>query len=490
MGVSPEHAAPPEYAATRRLDELRAAEYPHLDADGQVYLDYTGSGVAALSQFAAHQRRLSGRLYGNPHSESPASRASTDLVESARAAVLAFFNADPGEYAVVFTANATAACRLVGEAYPFGRGSRLVLTGDNHNSVNGIREFAKARGARVVQLPVRGPDLRVGDGEVRAALGRGRGLLAYPAQSNFTGVQHPLEWVAAAHEHGYDVLLDAAAFAPANPLDLSATHPDFVPVSWYKVFGYPTGVGALVARREALARLRRPWFAGGTIRAASALGGWHVLAGDETAFEDGTLDFLSIPDVEFGLDWIKAIGMDLIHRRVSLLTSSLLRRLAALRHADGSPLVLLYGPAGTAGRGGTVAFNVLDRRGRVVDERAVARDTAAAGICVRTGCFCNPGAGEGAFGVSERTLRRASPRLAALIRAQVTGRDTGRDLGSAGGTLDGYLDLLGLPTGGAVRASLGLMSNMADLERLVTFLESAYRDREPAMDGLPPRERC
>ncbi|WP_242909885.1 aminotransferase class V-fold PLP-dependent enzyme [Actinomadura terrae] len=460
----------PGYTATRRLDELRAAEYGQLDRCGQVYLDYTGSGVAAEAQLRAHFERLSGHCFGNPHSESPTSSAATTLVEEAREAILRFFNASPDEYAVIFTANATGACRLVGEAYPFRRGTRLVLTGDNHNSVNGIREFARARGAQVAALPVRKPDLRVPGEEVRAALGRRRGLFVFPAQSNFTGVQHPLRWIELAHARGYDVLLDAAAFVPTNRLDLSSVHPDFVPVSWYKVFGYPTGVGALVARRPALARLRRPWFAGGTIQAVSALGGWHVMAGDETAFEDGTLNFLSIPDVEFGVRWIEGIGIDLVHRRVRYLTSWLLRRLAALRHPDGSPMTVLYGPDGTDRRGGTVAFNVLDRRGRIVDERIIARDTAAAGISVRTGCFCNPGAGEGAFGVSDRVLRGFG--------------------GPGGRSLEDYLGRLGLPSGGAVRASLGLVSNAADVDRLVTFLETAYSGRAPDPTNLKPRERC
>ncbi|WP_240809935.1 aminotransferase class V-fold PLP-dependent enzyme [Actinomadura sp. WMMA1423] len=458
----------PGYAGTRRLDELRAAEYAHLDE--HTYLDYTGSGVAAAAQIRAHAERLAGHCYGNPHSENPTSSASTALVERARRAVLAFFNASPEEYAVVFTQNATGACRLVGEAYPFGRGRRLVLTGDNHNSVNGIREFARARGAEVAHVPVRGPGLRVREAELAAALGGRGGLLAFPAQSNFSGVQHPLDWVGLAHAHGYDVLLDAAAFAPSNRLDLSRVRADFVPVSWYKVFGYPTGVGSLVARREALARLRRPWFAGGTIQAVSALGGWHVLAPDETAFEDGTLNFLSIPDVEFGVHWIEDVGIDLVHRRVACLTSLLLRRLAVLRHADGSPLVRVYGPPDGDRRGGTVAFNVLDRRGAVVDERIVARDTAAAGISVRTGCFCNPGAGEGAFEIPERALRRT-----ANLRTPA---------------LDDYLGVLGLPSGGAVRASLGLVSNVADVERLAGFLDAAYADREPDRSGLRPRERC
>ena len=120
------------------------------------------------------------------------------------------------------------------------------------------------------------------------------------------------------------MLLDAAAFVPANRLDLSAVRPEFVAVSWYKVFGYPTGVGALLVRRDALPRLRRPWFSGGTIWGVSVQGGWHRMLEDEGAFEDGTLNFLSIPDVTTGLDWIDGIGIDLIHRRVTMLTGWLL----------------------------------------------------------------------------------------------------------------------------------------------------------------------
>ena len=77
-------------------------------------------------------------------------------------------------------------------------------------------------------------------------------LFAYPAQSNFAGVQHSLEWIERAHAHGWDVLVDAAAFAPTNQLDLSVYKPDFIPISFYKIFGYPTGIGALIARRAVL----------------------------------------------------------------------------------------------------------------------------------------------------------------------------------------------------------------------------------------------
>src|SRR6185437_10862322 len=254
------HAAYPEYAATSLLDELRATEYAYLDEGGHVYLDYTGAGLAARSQLQAHANRLGSGCYGNPHSENPASSASMALVEQARAAVLRYFNTTAQDYAVIFTPNATGACRLVAEAYPFRRGARLVLTADNHNSGNGIREFASRRGAHVTYVPLTSPELRVSEDAFAAALGRRRehmhgkrrGLFAYPAQSNFSGVQHPLRWVRDAQAAGYDVLVDAAAFVPANRLDLSSVRPEFVTVSWYKLFGFPTGVGCLLARRDAL----------------------------------------------------------------------------------------------------------------------------------------------------------------------------------------------------------------------------------------------
>jgi selenocysteine lyase/cysteine desulfurase len=457
----------PEYAETGVLDDLRKREYPHLERE--VYLDYTGAGVYAQAQLRAHHDRLAARAYGNPHSVNPTSVASTDLVESARRAVLEFLNASAEEYAVIFTPNATGACRLVGESYPFGRRRDLVMTFDNHNSVNGVREFARRAGAKLRYVPAAPPELRIDTAAVDASFGRG-GLFAFPAQSNFTGVQHPQEWIERAHRAGYDVLLDVAAYLPTNPLDLSAVQPDFVPISWYKVFGYPTGVGCLIARRSALAKLTRPWFAGGTIAAVSVVGDWHQMLTDESGFEDGTLDFLNIPDVEFGLSWLRSVGVETVQRRVRALTGWLLQRLGELRHSGGQPMTRIYGPTGTEGRGGTVAFNFLDPDGVIVDERLVADEAAARGLSLRTGCFCNPGAGEGAFDIGRQRMRGAK-------RWGVR-------------TIDDYLNLLGLPSGGAVRVSLGLVSNIADVEAFLAFAVDTYRDRRITATDLAPRLRC
>ena len=203
---------------------------------------------------------------------------------------------------------------------------------------------------------------------------------------------------------------------------------------------------------------------------ATVAAGWHAPALGEARFEDGTVSYLQIPDVQTGLAWVNGIGMDLIHQRVSCLAGWLLGGLAGLRHGNGEPMVRIYGPAGTRDRGGTVSFNLLDPVGRVIDERAVARDTAAAGISIRTGCFCNPGAVEGAFGLTEADWRTA-------LRGRAR-------------TLDEYIDLLGLPSGGALRASVGLASNIGDVERFVAFVETTYTDRMVGTDGLAPRQGC
>jgi selenocysteine lyase/cysteine desulfurase len=472
-GPVSEPVDPQPAAAEPTFADLRRTEFARLDAEGDVYLDYTGAGLYASSQLEEHAGLLHSRVFGNPHSASPTSAATTELVERARGAVLEFFNASPDDYVAIFTPNATGALRLVGEAYPFRPGDRFLLTFDNHNSVNGIREFARARGADTIYVPSVAPALRLDESLLPRYLAEVSGdrhnLFAFPGQSNFSGVQHPLAWIDLAHEYGWDVLLDAAAFAPTNRLDLARSHPDFVALSFYKMFGWPTGVGALIARRGALAKLERPWFSGGTIVAAFVQREWYQAAPGAAQFEDGTVDFLNLPAVEIGLRLLSRVGMERIHGHVRALAERLLGVLDSLRHTDGAPAATVYGPLDLAGRGATIAFNFLHPDGRVVDERYVDRVAHSRRISLRTGCFCNPGAGEVAFTISRETL-------------------VGGEFGE-GTTLDDYVRAIGLPSGGAVRASLGLASNQADVDRFAAFA-AEFIDLGDVPGDLPPRSGC
>ncbi len=446
----------PTYPSTEALDYLRTSDYARLDLAEQVYLDYTGGGLYADSQIRKHHTLLSQHVFGNPHSSNPTSLAATELVEHARAYVLKFFHADPEEYLCIFTPNASGALKLVGESYPFP-GGHYLLTFDNHNSVNGIREFAAARGAEVTYIPVALPDMRVDasslDQYLSLAKPGNRNLFAYPAQSNFSGVQHPLEWVERAHKACWDVLLDAAAFVPTNPLDLSVVKPDFVPISFYKIFGYPTGLGALIARKDALAKLHRPWFAGGTITVASVQGHKYYLADGAPAFEDGTLDYLDIPAVEIGLKHIEAIGYEVIHERVRCLTGWLLDHLTLMKHSSCEPLVRVYGPTNTEGRGGAVTVNFYNKVGQIIDHRAIEAAANQVNISLRTGCFCNPGAGEIALGISRVELDVCFTQPGHEQRLSV----------------DDFRHCIDGKASGAVRISVGLVTNFNDVQAFLRF---------------------
>ena len=378
------------------FEELRRREFSRLEEAGQVYLDYTGAALYAESHLRAHEEYLEHHVLGNPHSENPASAAATRIVEDTRRDILDFFGADPEQYTAIFTANASAACKLVGESYPFTEDSRFTLLADNHNSVNGIRIYADAHGADTAYLPLDG-DLRFDRSGGIPTAGSGPSLFAFPAQSNFSGVQHPLDLVAEAREAGYDVLLDTAAYAPTSRLHLADVQPDFACISFYKMFGFPTGVGALLARREALARLRRPWFAGGTVEFVSVANRVHRLVPGAGGFEDGTLNFLGIAAMRSGLAFLRTIGMERVRERVRALTTRLIEILSSARHAAGTPAVRLYGPTTSVGRGGTVSFNVMDREGLAIPYGEVERAASAEGISLRGGCFCNPGAAEQAL---------------------------------------------------------------------------------------------
>ena len=454
----------PAYAATSALDALRDAEYGRLDARRQVYLDFTGGGLHAASQVREHAQMLSEEVLGNPHSVNPSSTEMTRRVEQARAAVLDYFNA-AGEYTAIFTLNASGALKLVGESYPFAPGARLLLSADNHNSVNGIREFAGRAGASVSYAPLTRPELRIDMPAMDALLAQAdrahANLMAFPAQSNFSGVKHPLALVASARAAGWHVLLDAAAYVPANRLDLRAVSPDFVVMSFYKMFGYPTGVGCLLVRNETLGALQRPWFGGGTVNFATVQGRMHVLSGGEAGFEDGTLNYLSIPAVEIGLKHLRKVGLHTIQTRVDCLTGWLVTQLLELRHGNGRPMVRLYGPVDMIERGGTVTLNLYDPQGHLVDYRRVEELAAQDNISLRTGCFCNPGAGETAEDLSEGDMR------------------DGMAQAGAGINLQRFLHVMqqrGGKSAGAIRVSMGLASNFADVERFVNFA-AGFRDQ-------------
>ena len=131
-------------------------------------------------------------ILGNPHSTNPTSQFSTKLVEEARQKVIDYFNAE--DYYCIFTQNASGALKIVGESYPFNEKSHFLLLSDNHNSVNGIRQFCLSKGGKVTYAPIFYQDLRMDENFLQEQLEQNNDcenkLFAFPAQSNVSGVKH------------------------------------------------------------------------------------------------------------------------------------------------------------------------------------------------------------------------------------------------------------------------------------------------------------
>ena len=453
----------PAHSATQSLDTLRATEYSRLDRNGHIYLDYTGGNLYAQSQLDAHMALLRDDVLGNPHSTNPTSLLSTRRVEETRARVLDYFRATE-DYYCVFTANASGALKIVGESYPFGPGSRLLLSFDNHNSVNGLREFARKKGADFSYIPLDIEDLRMNASALNEQLGavdsagtgpRAPKLFAFPAQSNVSGVKHPLDTIELAHAHGWDVLLDGAAFVPTNRLDLSRHKPDYVSLSFYKMFGYPTGIGALLIRKKSFEKLQKPWFAGGTVQLVSVLADKHFLNNNHEKFEDGTLDYLGIPAVKIGLDHLEKLDLQTLNIRLRALTSWVRSELSALKHSNGAPVVRVFGPENPDLRGATVILNFYDPSGNTIPFETIEQDANRRKISLRTGCFCNPG-------IDEINHCLSTDELAGYFSSREKGDY--RDMMAALGKLRG-----------AVRISLGIASNFSDVEAFIDFARAQAR---------------
>jgi molybdenum cofactor sulfurtransferase len=388
------------------FEELRHKEYSRLDQNGETYLDFMGGNLYTESLIAQHYQWLSGHVLGNPHLLSGTSMRSSEHLEESRRAVIDFFNAK--EYICIFTANATAALKIIGDSYPFNCDSTYLITQDNHNSVNGIREYCVAKGGMVKYLRMDPYKLTIDQNDLLRHLKQaktGNNLLAFPAQSNVSGVKHNLDYIETAHQNGWDVLLDAAAYVSSSPLDLSVVKPDFVSMSFYKIFGYPTGIGCLLVHKSKFDKLSKTSFYGGNVNFVSVKTPHYNLSSGYRKFEDGTVDYLGIPVVKMGLDFIQRIGGTArIKNRIASIRRHQYESLKSLSHENGQVLITFYGDMNSDDMGNTMVMNFNYANGDRMPIEWIQEMATKRKISVRTGCFCNPGIDEVIHRVDEHAL--------------------------------------------------------------------------------------
>lgn len=435
-----------------------------------VYLDHAGATPYAKSLIESYARDLTTNLYGNPHSVSASSQRTTDRVDDIRLRALKFFNADPDVYDLVFVSNATAGIKLVADAMRDGYSSESDTRGfwygyhaDSHTSLVGVREVAEL-GVRCFESDDEVATWIAEEDDNQKGVLR---LFSYPAQSNMNGRRLPLCWckdIRRSKPHTW-TLLDAAAYAATAPLDLGnpSISPDFVVVSFHKIFGFPD-LGGLIVRKDAGHILRhRRYFGGGTVDMVVARGlQWHAKKqiSIHGQLEDGTLPFHNIIALDHAMTAHERIfgSMANVAAHTRKLASYLYRALSGFEHSKNSPVCRFYVSPGTtyddlATQGPIIAFNLRDRNGNWIGGSEIERLASIKGIHLRSGTLCNPGGVSGHLGLTDAEMQQ--------------NYEAGQRCGDENDILNGK------PTG-ALRVSLGAMSSWKDVQSFVAFIEQFF----------------
>ncbi|XP_069000188.1 molybdenum cofactor sulfurase [Embiotoca jacksoni] len=453
---------------------------------GVTYLDHAAATLYPESLVRDYCRDILGNLYGNPHSHNPSSSLTHDTVERVRYRVLQHFNTTPEEYSVIFTSGCTAALKLVSESFPWRpqtekeAGSHFCFFTDNHTSVVGMRGLTSGRG--VVALPVSPQELEyraTDEAQGEDVICQTPHLFCYPAQSNFSGRKYPLSHVkgiqarslypACDHQGRWFVLLDAASYVSCSPLNLQDCPADFIPISFYKMFGFPTGLGALLVRNNAAGILKKTYFGGGTAAAYLSGEDYYVQAANiSDRFEDGTVSFLDIIGLNHGFEALYRItgSMHNIQEHTFGLARYTYMLLSSLCHGNGRPVAQIYAEGQfetPITQGAILNFNLMDSNGQVIGYSQVDRMASLYNIHVRTGCFCNTGACQSFLGITSQQMKRN------LQAGHVCG-DT--------------IDLVdGQPTG-SVRVSFGYMSTFEDCQKFLNFVAECFVEKPVTVDRV------
>ncbi|RVD89452.1 uncharacterized protein DFL_000460 [Arthrobotrys flagrans] len=445
-----------------KIQEIRQKEYGYLN--GVTYLDHAGCTLYPTSVMHKYAQDLTSNLFGNPHSASPSSMLSSDRVETVRSRVLKFFNASPDHFDLVFVANATAGIKMVMDGFrDLEEGYWYGYHRDSHTSLVGVREHAKASRCFT-------NDDQVEDWIASTSIVEKdptKKLFAYPAQSNMNGRRSPLKWCGQIRKNKPNTytLLDAAAYLTTGYLDLSNHQdaPDFICLSFYKIFGFPD-LGALIVRKSSAADIltKRKYFGGGTVKMVLSIDArWHSKRQEiHESLEDGTLPFHNIVALGHAMDVYIEIYRS--PKQVSTHASGLAKiayeRLSNLQYSNGAPVCEIYKDERASyndptTQGPTVAFNIRQPDGSWVGKSKVEEAAIRNNIHIRSGGVCNPGG------------------IASVLQWDSVGMKKNFNTGM---TCGDKTDIMGEKPTGIVRISLGAMSSMDDVEKFIFFVEQVY----------------
>ncbi len=253
-------------------EKLGSSRDEEISTSSITYLDHAGCPLPGKGLLQAVFNDLQSQLYANPHSVGGIISTRTDsILENTRKHILRFIHADQDEYEVIFTAGATASVKLIVDIIDWKKDPFHFIYPQNiHTSLLSIRNYVKTWDYLPVDSLFETNSSQSFQHDSESNNAYNNLFFAIPAECNMSGAKlqvnklFPIleKYRNCCHDRFY-WLLDIAKFVATSALNINEwfpkpeTRPDFMILSFYKLFGYPTGIGALIVKKEVLPHLNK-----------------------------------------------------------------------------------------------------------------------------------------------------------------------------------------------------------------------------------------
>lgn len=300
----------------------------------------------------------------------------TEMYEAARGKVAGFIGAQPND--LVFVRGATTGINFI--AYGWGlnhlkAGDKIIVTiMEHHANIVPWQLVSRITGAELVYLELN-EDYTVDTSSLEGILDDKVKIISFSGMSNVTGALGPIKVLSdAARSVGAISVVDAAQLVPHTAVDVTDIDIDFLAFSAHKMLG-PTGIGALWGKTERLEEMEPTEGGGEMINTVDR----HesTWAPVPHKFEAGTPPIAEAIGFGAAIEYLEAVGMDVIEAHERELTAYALERLSEV------PDLTIYGPKDVTLRGGAISFELGD-----IHPHDIATILDQDGIAVRAGHHC------------------------------------------------------------------------------------------------------
>ena len=325
--------------------------------------------IDAISDFYAHNNA---NIHRSAHD---LSERATIGYERARENVRNFLNADDS-YCAIFTRGATEGLNLVASSWAGANlkpGDEILLTQmEHHANIVPWQIAAEHTGAEIKVVKIL-PDGSLDMGDLKNKLSEKTKIVSVAHASNVLGTINDIAAIGAmAHSAGAKFCVDAAQSAPHFLDDISKSNCDFLSLSAHKLFG-PTGIGALIAKREILDSMP-PYQGGGDMIDSVSWSGTTFRPSPER-FEAGTPDIAGAFGFSAAIDYLRKLDIPAAREHEHRLLDQLTKRLSDIKNLK------IFGAA--KDKVCVVSFSVAR-----VHPNDISVLLNASGIAIRTGHHC------------------------------------------------------------------------------------------------------